>query len=203
MESKQSLPVCALCTHTPICKNQPQQSCPYFLLKSDPVKRPKTEPKEIPPPPPKKSFFRKLWRVCLWVIVMSLMGGAFAAGRFSTRPDIVSLIPPHTVTPIPGASPDQVVQHFFQAVQQKDVPGALALCHPDLIKDDGDDIAANVKREELYKYQPFNTQKVEILKVEIEESARVIVTMTGKNGYTKGETFELRKHQGQWLIRDF
>lgn len=125
----------------------------------------------------------------------------YLLGRSQVQPQILSHILP-SPTIAPGASPDQVVQHFFQAVQQKDVPQALTFCHPDLIKKDGEQIAANVKG--LHKIPiPFKAQKIEILNVEIEESARVIVTITDKDGDTSGETFELRKHQGQWLIRDF
>lgn len=60
MATTENTSICVLCAHAPICKNQPQQSCPHFQLKE---KRTFSSAKQVPQPekpiptaekPPKK-----------------------------------------------------------------------------------------------------------------------------------------------------
>lgn len=204
MESKKPLSICIKCAHTPICKNQPQPSCSYFSLKPDPSTRPKPEPKTSVSPSPQKSFLRRLWTWCLWVLVIGLMIGSFLAGQYSVRTQIVtSLIPPQTAPPNPNATPDQVVQHFFESLIHKDTQGILSACHPDM---------NSYKKAEFVEYARGNHPDVtytaiEIVSQELDESAKVMLTYTLKNrDYQKPRSRTgyvlLKKHQGQWMILD-
>jgi len=121
----------------------------------------------------------------------------YLLGRSQVQPQILSHILP-SPTVAPGASPDQVVQQFFQAVQQKDVQRVLSFCHPDIYK--------YSKKNLIDLVKGTSGELTDVTKIEIEnieESAVVLVSITEKDGDVRSESFELQKHQGQWLIRDF
>lgn len=133
--------------------------------------------------------------ILLGLIILAVL--FYLLGRSHVQPQILSHILP-SPTVAPGASPDQVVQQFFQAVQQKDVQRVLSFCHPELNQDDKGQLVELIKKNSS---ELTRVSKVEI--ENIEESAFVLISITEKDGRVRSESFELRKYQGQWLIRDF
>lgn len=150
-----------------------------------------------------KSFWRKLWHGFLWLLALSLLGGAFVAGRISTRPNVTSLLPTSTATPAPNAPPEQIIQAFFAALIQKDLPGVLNLCHPQLSEYKKKVFIEYIKGE---KSPEMSYMAVEIISTELDESAKILITYTMKDRHqqpeTKPGTVTLKKYQGQWRILD-
>lgn len=192
MTHQTPLSICAKCAHTPICKNHPQQSCSYFWMKGDFSRR--MAEKDLPKSS-NNSFLRKVWTCCLWVLVLGLLLGAFLAGHYSARTQLVtSLI---TASPSPNTTPDQVVQQFFEAIMQQDAQRVLTLCHPDLQAYDRAELVEEMK-DPAGDYATLARVTIE----QIDEASTVIVSLTRNDGRVNSVRVALRRYQNQWLIRD-
>ena len=195
MDQKKTPSICTLCAHTPICKNQPQQSCPYLLLKDQ--KRASVEQKD--PIKPKTSFWRKLRRMLLCFGVVILMIAAFVAGRISLHPQISPFIPnltqPQPLTP--EDTPDRLVHYYFEAVKHSDMTRVLELFDTREVKSHGEYLVSEATQ--LAEVLP-TLLNVQILKVETEATAAVFVNLVDLQNRTETGTFRLKMIDGQWRI---
>lgn len=187
MEPEKNVSVCILCAHTPICKNQPQQSCPYLQLKE------KKPPIELQAPAkPNRSFWRTSWRWCVRIAVVICMLLSFMAGRFSLHPRFVSIIPNIPRAIPPEMSPEQVVKELFEAMQHRDTDRALAVSHPDLKTD-------NYWLLDLIEDgQTADIREIKI--VNLAESVIVSVVLIGERSTIDHGDIVLKKYQGEWRI---
>lgn len=201
MEPAKNVSLCTLCAHAPICKNQPQQSCPYLQLKPDQKKCAQSKTKEATAKPPKKSFLHILWTVFSWCVVLVCIVIAFLAGRFSTYPRIISLVPKASSSVQESSlTPEQATQQLFKAAQQGDDNQILSLCHPDFIKDN------LYKIRDLMESAPQlfpHLREIKILNIRLEETATVVFSFVATDEkFSDSGKLLFRKHQGQWLVVD-
>jgi len=195
-DTQQNTPVCSLCAHTPICKNQPQQSCPYLQLKDD-RKREGVKPSGAPARP-RKIFWQNIWTWCVRVMIAACMVLAFLAGRFSAHPRIVSKLPTMSRPIEPGAPPEDIIRQFFQAVRLHDVQKVMALCHPEFIQERNWQIADMLDSgpEAL-----ASVGEIMILNIMIDETALVTLSIHAGNETETGEML-LKKYQNEWRVVD-
>jgi hypothetical protein len=198
MNKSESLPMCVLCTHTPICKNQPQQSCPYFQLKEE-KKPPKPESNDVEQPKPRESFWKTTKTILVLLVVLSGIVLGFAAGRYSTKPRIVSQIPSVSKPVAPGLSPEDVIYKFYRYAQLHEVNNLTAVCHPELLE------KRNSYLMSLLNNAPrtlADLEEINILNLQTEETATATVSLDLKER-NKLEKIQLKKHDGEWRILSF
>lgn len=148
-----------------------------------------------PPTPPKASLGRKLLKGVKWIGILALCGGAFVAGRYSTHPAVIHLIPaPALATPTSDASPEDIIQAYFDAAQRQDMERVLALCEPEYAKQNDRHLISEAKQ--LSTALPG--KELKILQQQIEETAFVTVNLVDINGRSEMGRFRLKKINGQW-----
>lgn len=194
MESTPNLAICSKCALTPICKNQPQQSCSYFQLKGEPVKSAIIYKKA--PMKPLAFLGRLLYTLLMWFVVLALMAGAFFVGRASQTPQFQSLLPqvdpPSVLDP-----PDKIVERVFTAAAVGNVEQVISYFHP----------ASLSRYWAAYNEQVKGTagifapyKQVSVIQAENEDAVTLLVSVTELAGVKRSYSIALKKHQGQWKI---
>jgi len=198
MEPVKNIPICALCTHTPICKNQPQESCPYLQLKED-KKSPEQKSPKVGRVKPKRSILRTIKLVMIWIVVIISIIAAFVVGRVSTYPRLVSLIPSVSQPVKPGLSPEDVVYKFYRYARLHEVDNLMSVSHPELVEEH------NWRLTDIINDGPTRLaglQEVKIVSVQAEETALATISLL-INEHTHSMKVSLKKHQGEWRVVDF
>jgi len=193
--------ICTLCAHIPICKHQPQQSCSYFQSKIE--KKNELSSKNTASDKPKKSRWRKILRGVIICFILSVFFigviVAFIAGRYSTHPRLVSMVPEISKPVEAGLSPEDVIYKFYRYSRLHEVDNLTQLIHPELIEQ------SNYQLTSWINYAPgslADLKEIKILSIQTEESATATISLVIKERNESGH-ITLRKHDGEWRILNF
>ena len=136
-----------------------------------------------------------LLKAIIVMILLALLAGSFALGRFSRYPRFHAFIPPTLASLSDNATPAQVVKQYFDASQQGDMTKLMELFHIDKLRDDGDYIISESK--ELAHYLT-KVKDINILQDYME--AHLIIQLTTYTDEAETGEFSLLKNNGRWLI---
>jgi hypothetical protein len=166
-----------------------------FHVAENHKRTPENDTSSIASQPAWKRFLTIIRRSVITILVVGLLAGSFVLGRLSMQPRMIPFIPTNLPTPVPEASPERIVQLYFEAVRQKDMTRVLELCHTEMVKSHSEFIIGEATQ--LANIFP-QLQEIQTLKVEIDETAEILVNIVDKRGESETGKFVLRKQQGQW-----
>lgn len=194
--NKTTKTICGLCAHAPICKNQPQQSCPYFQLKEG-KKEYNPKPHDTIPIKSKRSVVQTIKRVLIGIGILAAVIVALIGGRYSTMPRFVSQV--HIVsTPVKsGLSQEDVVFEFYNAVRLHDKERLISLIHPEVLEE------RNWRLTSLLNSPLFEKlEEVNILNIQSEETALATTSLVINERSNAGR-IQMKKYQGEWRVFEF
>jgi len=148
---------------------------------------------------PKRSILRTMKLIIIWIVVIISIITAFIAGRLSTYPRFVSLVPSISQPVTPGLSPEDIVYKFYRYARLHEVDNLMAVSHPELVAE------RNWRLTNIINDGPerlAGLQEVKILNVQTEETSLATISLL-INDHTHTMKVKLKKHQGEWRVVDF